>query len=458
MEVNDIMCQKAINYKKSVAGRFMLVEGAMISSRLAGEDFCVTRKIDGHLQVLFYENGEVVMLNSRGNRKAESLKCLDEFASKVSAAGITSAVFAAELYFPNEGGRPRCGDVLSALADVSKKDALSLAVFDIVEIGGEPFVAEHYKDVYAKISEVFGKGGTQCHPVEMKKAASVDEVKDIFAEWVTDQGAEGLVVHSETKIVTKVKPRHTIDAAVVGYTLTEDHVRSLMLAVMREDGVAQMFGTGFGGLTDEQSVELAQRLSQKHVESQYILSDSRGIAYQMVVPEIVLEISVIELVARGNNGKVNTNPLIRFDAEKGWLMEGMTPGVSVLGLTIVQERKDKQPIPEHIRLSQLTDLCPFEEMEGFTAGKLEPSTLLVRKVFKKVSGAKVMLHKFLIWKTNKEASGRYPAYVFFHTDYSSGRKELIKRDMAFSSDEQQIRQIMEAEIADNIKKGWEEII
>lgn len=178
----------------------------------------------------------------------------------------------------------------------------------------------------------------------------------------------------------------------------------------------------------------------------------------MVAPEIVLEISVIELVARGNNGKVNTNPLIRFDAEKGWLMEGMTPGVSVLGLTIVQERKDKQPIPEHIRLSQLTDLCPFEEMEGFTAGKLEPSTLLVRKVFKKVSGAKVMLHKFLIWKTNKEASGRYPAYVFFHTDYSSGRKELIKRDMAFSSDEQQIRQIMEAEIADNIKKGWEEII
>lgn len=458
MEVNDTMCQKAINYKKSVAGRFMLVEGAMISSRIAGEDFCVTRKIDGHLQVLFYENGEVVMLNSRGNRKAESLKCLDEFASKVSAAGITSAVFAAELYFPNEGGRPRCGDVLSALADVSKKDALSLAVFDIVEIGGEPFVAEHYKDVYAKISEVFGKGGTQCHPVEMKKAASVDEVKDIFAEWVTDQGAEGLVVHSETKIVTKVKPRHTIDAAVVGYTLTEDHVRSLMLAVMREDGVAQMFGTGFGGLTDEQSVELAQRLSQKHVESQYILSDSRGIAYQMVAPEIVLEISVIELVARGNNGKVNTNPLIRFDAEKGWLMEGMTPGVSVLGLTIVQERKDKQPIPEHIRLSQLTDLCPFEEMEGFTAGKLEPSTLLVRKVFKKVSGAKVMLHKFLIWKTNKEASGRYPAYVFFHTDYSSGRKELIKRDMAFSSDEQQIRQIMEAEIADNIKKGWEEII
>ena len=89
--------------------------------------------------------------------------------------------------------------------------------------------------------------------------------------------------------------------------------------------------------------------------------------------------------------------------------------------------------------------------------KLEASTLLERKVYKKVSGAKVMLHKFFVWKTNKEQSGRYPAYVFYHTDFSSGRKEMLKRDMAYSSDEQQIRDILAAEIADNIKKGWEEV-
>lgn len=79
-------------------------------------------------------------------------------------------------------------------------------------------------------------------------------------------------------------------------------------------------------------------------------------------------------------------------------------------------------------------------------------------MFKKVSGAKVMLHKFLIWKTNKEASGKFPAYMFYHTDYSSSRKELIKRDMAFSSSEEQIREILATEIADNIKKGWEEVL
>ena len=76
-------------------------------------------------------------------------------------------------------------------------------------------------------------------------------------------------------------------------------------------------------MTDEQLAELAERLSAKHVESQYILSDSRGIAYQMVAPEVVLEISVLELVARGNDDKVKTNPLLAYDEAKGWMMQGM---------------------------------------------------------------------------------------------------------------------------------------
>jgi hypothetical protein len=79
-------------------------------------------------------------------------------------------------------------------------------------------------------------------------------------------------------------------------------------------------------------------------------------------------------------------------------------------------------------------------------------------MYKKVSGEKVMIHKFLLWKTNKEKSGRYPAYIIYQTDYSSARKEMIKRDMMYSSDEQQIRELLANEIAANVKKGWEEII
>ena len=92
--------QAAIDYKKNIAGKFMLVEGALLKQRLDGERFAVTRKIDGHLQVLFYDGGKVTMFNSQGNQKAESLKCLDAAAQALKKAGVKQAVIAAELYVP----------------------------------------------------------------------------------------------------------------------------------------------------------------------------------------------------------------------------------------------------------------------------------------------------------------------------------------------------------------------
>jgi hypothetical protein len=446
--------QTAIDYKKNVAGKFVLVEGAKLKQRIDGERFAVTRKIDGHMQVVFYIDEQVFMLNANGKQKAEKLKCLDAFAEAVKAAGLKQAIIAAELYLPRPEGRPRCGDVQAALADDAKRDQLALAPFDIVELDGEKWQAEHYANTHNKLCTIFQN--EQVKPVQMRNASSKDEVQEIFDEWVGGEGAEGLVVHSESPIVWKVKERHTIDAAVIGYTTAERGIRDLMFAVRRPDGLFQMFVLGSTGLTDEERADIAQRLSTKHVESQYVLSDSRGIAYQMVKPELVFEISVLELVARGNDDKIKMNPLLKYDEEAGWLMEGVTPGVVALGITIDHERTDKQPTETDVRISQLTDICPFEESEGGRA-ELAKSELLERHVYKKVSGAKVMLHKFLLWKTNKEQSGRYPAYIIYHTDYSSARKEMIKRDMLYSNDEQQIRDLLAAEIADNVKKGWEKV-
>lgn len=453
MEITKDLSQKAINYKKNIAGKFMLVEGAKLKARVAGTDFCVTRKIDGHLQVLFYKGGDAVLLNSNGIDKAGKLHCLDVAAECLKKAGVKEAIIAAELYMPKDGGRPRCADVTSALADDTRRDTLCLAPFDIVSLDGQSFESVPYQETYKALSGIF-KADAVC-PVQMMHASSLDEVQAIYDEWVECDGAEGLVIHSDSNIVAKVKPRHSIDAAIVGYTTGEMGVRDLMLAVRREDGLFQVFAVGSGALSDVDRATLAERLQGMNVESQYVLTDSRGIAYQMALPEIVWEVSVIELVARGNDDKVRMNALVRFDGEQ-WLHEGMTPGVSAFGLSFIRERSDKTPSETDIRISQLTDLCPFEEIQG-VRGEMTPSTVLDRRVYRKISGDKVMLHKFLIWKTNKEATGRYPAYIFYHTDYSSGRKDILKRDMAYAPDEAGIRSILEAEILDNVKKGWEAV-
>ena len=148
--------QTAIDYKKNVAGKFVLVEGAKLKQRIDGERFCVTRKIDGHMQVVFFVDGQVIMLNANGKEKAsEGLKCLDAFAEAMKKAGIKFAAIAAELYLPREGGRPRCGDVQAALADDAKRDQLALAPFDIIELDGEKWKAEHYADTHNKLCTIF---------------------------------------------------------------------------------------------------------------------------------------------------------------------------------------------------------------------------------------------------------------------------------------------------------------
>lgn len=453
--MNNTHIQASKDYKKNIAGKFVLTEGEHIKQRLGGDKFYVTRKIDGHLQVAFFENGETFLLNSNGSQKVESIKCIEVVNKSLKDAGVNQAVIATELYMPCVDGRPRHGDVARALADNSQKNLLQLAPFDIVEINNEKWTAENYGETHKRLCEIFTD--EMVKPVEMKTASNVDEVKAIYEEWVEGEGAEGMVVHADGSIVWKIKPRHTIDAAVIGYTTGDRGIRSLMFAVRNDDGLFQMFTQGSTGLTDVQRAEIFRRLEKTHVESQYILSDSRGIAYQMVKPELVFEISVLELVSQGNDEKIRMNPLLKFDEEKGWLLEGNTPGVSALGVTVIQERPDKRPDVVDVRVSQLSDITPFEEIEA-SAMNLENSTLMERKVFKKVSGAKVMIHKFLLWKTNKESSGQYPAYVIYHTDFSSGRKEMIKRDMAYTSDENQAREIFEAEIAENIKKGWEEVV
>lgn len=454
MEITSKDRQMAIDYKKCIAGRFMLVEGAKISSRVAGNDLCVTRKIDGHMQCLFYRDGEAFMLNSRGNEKASTLKCIDEFKKCMQRAGVEQVVVAAELYMPRKDGRPRCSDVPTVLADEQQRNLLSLAAFDIVEINGKPFKPSHYRDTHSLLSQWFNSSWIM--PVEMLHAISLEEVSDIYHQWVEEENAEGLVVHCESNIIYKIKPRHTIDAAVVGYTTGCCGVRDLMFAVRHPDGAYQVFAFGSRGMTDEQRQSLLNSLSNEHVASQYVVADSRGVAYQMVKPSIVMEVSVIELVAIGNDDKPKRNGIITYDENKGWKVECMANGVSALGLVINKERDDKTPCIDDVRVNQITDLCPFEA-ESNAVVATTPSTILERRVFVKTLRDNKMLHKFLIWRTNKSGTGLFPAYVFYHTDYSSSRKDILKRDMAFSSTEEQIRQIMANDIANNIKKGWQEI-
>jgi len=450
----------AKNYKRKIAGGFMLVEGAKINDKVSGENFLVTKKIDGEMQVLFYRNGAVEAYGSHGNETKVEAPCFAEFADLCKTAGLKSATIAAELYAKiSTSGRERVGDVKSALADAKLGDKLFLAPFDIIDLDDEPYHAEHYKDTHAKLVSLF-TGKNVC-PVEGKFVVGKHEVEQIFEQWVTNGGAEGLVVHSELPIIYKVKSRHTVDAVIIGYTVGEDvhdgMVRDIMVAVMTPEGKLQQFTTIGNGFTDAQRTELLSKLSAMHVASEYIETDSRNVAYQMVRPEIVVEVSVVDLVSENSKGEAKMDTLLSYTAEGGYIVDAQVPGVSAHSPVFERFRDDKSCNSTDIRIYQLTDLCPFAEGKVVSMANLPKSELLVRRLFTKGEGAKLMIQKYVIWKTNKEQSGIFPAYVLHYTDFSVGRKEQLKRDIRISNTKEQLLVLLDEMIAANVKKGWSEV-
>ena len=77
------------------------------------------------------------------------------------------------------------------------------------------------------------------------------------------------------------------------------------------------------------------------------------------------------------------------------------------------------------------------------------------EVYVKISKGTKMVRKFMVWKTNKEATGEYPAYVFHYTDFSAGRAEMLKKEIKVSDSKKQIEEIFASELLENVKKGWE---
>lgn len=137
-----------------------------------------------------------------------------------------------------------------------------------------------------------------------------------------------------------------------------------------------------------------------------------------------------------------------------YVASGNRPMASVIAPVFVQIRTDKKVNSEDAGLSQITKLLPLESVKSEDV-TLAQSEILLREVYVKESKGMKMVRKFMVWKTNKEQTGQYPAYVYHYTDFSPGRAEMLSKEIKVSNSKQQIEEIFTAEVAANVKKGWE---
>lgn len=450
---------KALTYKKNFLKEFIAIYPQMIDKRLGDSRYYVTRKYDGEFATIIYENGKAVTINRSGRVRME-LPCVEEAACILKKAGVKEAIIPAEIYVDDTDNRTRTHDLLHALSKKGDVSLLHLAAFDILELNNRPYKPENYIQTHKQLEEWFSDNPL-VKAVEMEVAESTAGVKDIYRRWVEEGTAEGLVVRSDLPFVFKVKPRHYLDAAVIGFTegtgSQQGQVRTFLIAMMPEEGKYQVVGHVGGGMKDKIKTSMLNYFENKVVRSDFIEADSNYVAFRMVKPEIVMEFSIRDVIYETADGPV-LNTILYYDNGR-WKVGDTVTGISFVAPVFEKFRKDKAVNTTDVRLSQIEDFASFEPEEIITPPpvKTAKSEILLRDIYKKQLGEKSMIQKYVILKTNKEETGNFPAYVLHYTNYSSNRQEPLQREIRISNSHKQIVSLYKQYLKENIRQGWEKV-
>ena len=453
------------DYRRLTGSRMYPIDALEISKRVPSADYHVSRKVDGEFTVFVYRDGEAFSINPGGTIRL-GLPWHEDAAQLLDSAGVKEAMIAGEFYVNvAEDRRPRVHDITKIARQPRSDDDLSrlhFAVFDIISWNENPPPSE-FPETWKIIQNTFANS-PRVHPVEAVSAKDAAAVERVFADWVDGEGAEGLVLRSDSAGIFKVKRRHTIDAAVIGFTESSDDrqgmMHDLLLAVMRNDGTLHVLSRVGGGFSDDDRRSMLSDLKDMIVESEYAEVNSDHVAYQMVRPEWVVEISCLDLISQTTRGGPVNRMVLNWNHDGGnsqYEVIRRLPLVSVISPQFIRRREDKSVHPTDIRISQIADLVEVPLVDR-DAGQmtLPKGEVLRREVYTKVLKGETMVRKFLMWKTNKEnESEEFPAYVVHYTDFSPNRKSPLARDVRISNSREQIDSLWDGLVKANIKQGWE---
>ena len=432
--------------KRQLSQMTIALDKELAHKRIPSGEYHISRKIDGEFTCLVYSSGEVFTINPGGTIRVGA-PFHEEARAVLSQVDVQFAIFGGELYVRREDEkRPRVHDVVRVARKPESQDdvdSLCFAIFNIYEWDDEERSAR-YADRFDRITAIFGDAD-RIHPVETVFGDSSKGVLKQFRKWVEGEGAEGVVARNDTAGVFKVKPRHSIDLAAIGFTEGLDDrsglLHDVMLAVVRNDGSFHVIGRVGGGFSDDERAALLKMLEGRVVDSEYAEVNSDRVAYRMIEPGLVFEISCLDMISTTSRGNTIDKMVLEWDEKKRmWGGVRRLPLCSIISPQFVRIRDDKDANTDDVNLKQLTDIVDIPNANVVSEElQLPESKLLKRSVASKELRGATMVRKLILWKTNKEEESRdFPAYVLHLTDYSPNRKDPLKYDVRVSSSKDQI--------------------
>jgi len=452
---------RAQEYKRKIGGLMRALPAEDIARMPRARAMFVSRKYDGEMALVFFDGTKIISVNPGGTVRV-GLPCYDEAEALLKKAKVKSCILGAEIYVKEDASKAHpVQQVVGILRKPPSKESLEklgLAVYDVIEFDEKP-VSETAK-VFSLLEKCFGKG-KRVHPVEHHKSEKIDTVMEYFTDWVIGQGAEGIVVRSDQAGWFKIKTRHNLDVAIIGFSEGEEGrkglLHDLLVAVMRKDGTFHEFTRVGGGFTEADRKAIASELKRRIVPSDYVAVNNDYVAYEMINPGPVIEISCLDMIVERARGGPVKRMVLDWDGKKYSALTRM-PLVSVISPQFIRMRDDKEATPEDVSIKQVTDLVDVPEAEKSAHAEESPaSEILERTVYTKVMKGNKMVRKLLLWKTNKTDRGDFPGYVVYLTDFSPNRQNPLERDMKISNNEKTARKFFDEMAKKNFISGWEKV-
>ncbi|MBA2379602.1 MAG: hypothetical protein H0V76_08515 [Blastocatellia bacterium] len=450
---------RAQEYRRRLSNSMRAVPANEIHKLPKTRGYHVSRKYDGEFGLVVFDGENLVSVNPGGTVRA-GLPALEEAEKLLKKAKVASCILAGEYYVIDEPSPARMvQQTVGILRSQSSKDELSriaMAMFDVVEIDGKPPAT--IKKTHEFLDRTFGKG-KKFHPVETKRVDKVESIEDIFTDWVIAEGSEGVVARHDSAGWFKIKVRHNLDVAIIGFSEgTENRkgmLHDLLVAVVRPDGTFQELARVGGGFTDDDRKEFVKDLRKRVVPSEYVAVNSDYVAYEMIEPGPVVEIECLDMITERVRGGPVNRMVLEWTGEKYRALSRM-PLVSVISPQYVRIRDDKEAGPDDASIHQVSELRSIQKVEqSADTSQLNPSELLERTVYTKTMHDNLMVRKLMLWKTNKEESPDFPAYVVYLTDFSPNRKTPLERDVKVAGTEATARRMFKELAESKFVGGWE---
>lgn len=436
------------SYKLKIASRYVPVDAGQIGLKIAESDhYLASVKHDGHLAFIVVKKGKAQLFDGNGNElKIDAI-------IKAASAITEDVVLAGELCCFHNDKSTSHREVSAALASPAKFD-LRFAAFDLLEHNGES-VSTPPKDRLDFLAKITGKA-KEVFAIEQH---FFESRKDIVAFFNTadEQKAEGIIVKVPAGITYKIKQVHNLDLVVLAYAEAagerEGLLRELLLGFALGKNQYQIVTKCGVGFSDTARKELPGQLEKITTGSEYTEVSGAKTAFIFVKPEIVVEISCLDLINENTDGAIRKARLT-YSTQNGYTYNGNENTLSIISPSFVRIRTDKKASEHEAGTTQAYLITePMQQVWANDTGK--DSEIMLREVFTKEGKGGLAVRKFVGVKTNKEASGLYAPYMVVYSDYSAGRKTPLEQEVFLCASEKEVQEKVASMKEENIKKGWE---